>query len=84
MFSYTIVSSYTDSTPKRMGGAYYGVSYEEKILSDANPQKGTISDESPVGKALLNHIEGDVIIVSLPTGVNKKYRIIKIEDQILT
>lgn len=36
--------------------------------AEANPGKGLISDESPVGKALLGHKKGDVIIAEAPAG----------------
>ena len=45
---------------------------------DADPRSGRISNESPVGRALLGHKEGDEIIVSTPGGV-KEYTIIRIE-----
>jgi transcription elongation factor GreA len=36
---------------------------------EADPKTGQISDESPVGKALIGHKVGDVIEVSTPGGV---------------
>ncbi len=45
---------------------------------DANPSAGRISNESPVGKALLGHKAGDEVIVSTPGGV-KEYTILRIE-----
>src|SRR5579885_2487957 len=45
---------------------------------EANPTAGRISNESPVGKALLGHRVGDLVIVSTPGGV-KEYTIISIE-----
>lgn len=45
---------------------------------DADPRSGRISNESPVGKALLGHKAGDCIIVSTPGGV-KEYTILKVE-----
>lgn len=38
---------------------------------EADPKAGRISDQSPVGKALLGHKEGDEINVSTPGGVTK-------------
>lgn len=38
---------------------------------EANPGAGRISNESPVGKALLGHKVGDMIIVSTPGGVKE-------------
>jgi len=42
-----------------------------KIIStvEADPKAGLISDQSPVGKALMGHKEGDVVEVSTPGGV---------------
>ncbi|MDD5726865.1 MAG: transcription elongation factor GreA [Patescibacteria group bacterium] len=36
---------------------------------EAEPQKGLISNESPMGKAFLNHAKGDQIDVETPGGV---------------
>ena len=44
---------------------------------EANPTAGRISNESPVGKALLGHKVGDLVIVSTPGGV-KEYTILTI------
>jgi transcription elongation factor GreA len=44
---------------------------------EANPSSGRISNESPVGKALLGHKVGDQVIVSTPGGV-KEYTILTI------
>ena len=38
---------------------------------EAKPSAGLISNESPVGKALLGHKVGDVVIVSTPGGVKE-------------
>ncbi|QBD81951.1 transcription elongation factor GreA [Ktedonosporobacter rubrisoli] len=45
---------------------------------EANPGAGRISNESPVGRALLGHKPGDRVIVSTPGGV-KEYTIHSIE-----
>jgi transcription elongation factor GreA len=45
---------------------------------EAKPSAGLISNESPVGRALLGHKVGDLVIVSTPGGV-KEYTIIHIE-----
>jgi len=45
---------------------------------EADPSKKRISNESPVGKALLGHKPGDVVIVSTPGGV-KEYTILSIK-----
>lgn len=50
-----------------------------KIVSsiESDPEKNKISDESPVGKALLNKIAGDTITVKTPV-TTKTYKIIDI------
>ncbi len=45
---------------------------------EAKPSAGLISNESPVGKSLLGHKVGDLVIVSTPGGV-KEYTILSIE-----
>ena len=37
-------------------------------VAEADPDTGKISNESPLGRALLNHKEGDVIPVDAPAG----------------
>lgn len=44
---------------------------------EANPKAGLISDQSPVGKALLGHKEGDEVSVSTPGGITS-YTILSI------
>jgi len=44
---------------------------------EAQPSAGRISNESPVGRALLSHKVGDMVIVSTPGGV-KEYTILSI------
>lgn len=45
---------------------------------EANPDKGFISNESPIGKALLGKKKGDEVEVSVPAGVTK-YKVKKID-----
>ena len=45
---------------------------------EADPAKGTISEDSPFGKALLGHNEGEDITVDAPGGA-VKYKILKVE-----
>jgi transcription elongation factor GreA len=45
---------------------------------EANPSAGCISNESPVGKALLGHKIGDLVIVATPGGV-KEYTILSVK-----
>lgn len=44
--------------------------------AEANPREGKISNESPLGKALLNHRPGDIVTVEAPGG-SFKVKIIK-------
>ena len=48
-----------------------GTEEEYRIVgsTEADPLDGRISDESPVGKSLLNHAVGDVVEVETPSGV---------------
>ena len=36
--------------------------------NESNPREGKISDESPIGKGLIGHSEGDVVVVETPVG----------------
>lgn len=45
---------------------------------EADPRNGRISHESPIGKALLGHHEGDTVIAETPGG-QVKLKIIKID-----
>jgi transcription elongation factor GreA len=44
---------------------------------EANPDKGKISYESPIGKALLKHRVGEIVRVSTPAG-DTNFKILKI------
>ncbi len=57
-----------------------GVEVEYKIVgsTEADPLAGSISDESPVGKALLGHAVGDKVQVVTPTGAEVTYEILGI------
>ena len=46
--------------------------------AEANPREGRISNESPLGRALMNHREGDFVTVNAPDG-SFSVRIIKVE-----
>ena len=46
---------------------------------EANPSLGKISNESPVGRALLGHKVGDEIVVSSPMKTTYKIKKIKYE-----
>ncbi|SRR6266498_2491868 len=45
---------------------------------EADPRNGKISNESPIGKALMNHKVGDVVEAETPGG-KIKFKILKIE-----
>jgi transcription elongation factor GreA len=47
--------------------------------AEANPSQKKLSNESPVGKALLGHKRGDTVDVSLPSGRKRKLKITKID-----
>ncbi len=46
--------------------------------AEANPREGKISNESPIGKAILNHRSGEEVSVEAPGGTFK-VKIIKVE-----
>ena len=45
--------------------------------TEANPDAGKISDESPVGKGLLGHRVGDIVAIPVPNG-SVNYKILNI------
>lgn len=45
---------------------------------EADPRQGKISNESPIGSALMNHRVGDVVIAETPGG-KLKFKILKVE-----
>ena len=47
--------------------------------TEANPSENRLSNESPVGQALLGRKRGDVVTVSVPRGPSRKLKITKIE-----
>ncbi|MBQ2774592.1 MAG: transcription elongation factor GreA [Clostridia bacterium] len=46
--------------------------------SESNPSAGVISDQSPVGKALIGSSKGEVVDVQLPTGKVLKLKVLAI------
>jgi transcription elongation factor GreA len=63
-------------TIKENGGSsetYYIVG-----AAEANPREGKISNESPIGKAILNHRSGEEVSVEAPGGTFK-VKIVKVE-----
>ncbi len=61
----------------------YDMEFEEEVLyqvvgsTESDPVQGKISDESPVGKALLGHKAGDIVEVETPSG-SAKYEILEL------
>ncbi len=54
--------------------------YEIVGSQEANPKAGRISDDSPVGRALHTHREGDVVSVAAPAG-EVRLRILSVENK---
>jgi transcription elongation factor GreA len=46
--------------------------------TEADPSNGKLSNESPVGKALLGHKKGDEVTIQLPNR-SRKVKVTKIE-----
>jgi transcription elongation factor GreA len=58
--------------------------YDLVTPEEADPATGRISPSSPIGKSLLNHEEGDVVEVRVPSGT-KEYevtRLVTIHEQV--
>jgi transcription elongation factor GreA len=57
-----------------------GKSMEYSIVgsTEANPSENKLSNESPVGKALLGHKKGDSVDVVLPNGKSRTLKVTKI------
>jgi transcription elongation factor GreA len=55
------------------------VLYQIVGSAEAEPAENKLSNESPVGQALLGHKYGDVVTVQVPRGPNRKLKITKIE-----
>ena len=49
--------------------------------TEANSLEGKISNESPVGKALMGAHKGDIVEVELPSGI-MKYKVLEIQRNI--
>jgi transcription elongation factor GreA len=47
--------------------------------AEADPREHKLSNESPVGSALIGHKRGDVVTVDVPRGPKRKLKITKIE-----
>jgi len=57
---------------------YEAETYTIVGAAEANPREGKISNESPIGKAILNHEVGDAVHVETPDGTYK-VKIIKVK-----
>ncbi len=57
-----------------------GDKVEYKIVgsTESDPFNGMISDESPVGKAVLGHAAGDKVLVVMPSGAEATFEILSI------
>ena len=60
------------------GGSGKSLQYTIVGSTEANPSENKLSNESPVGKALLGHKKGDTVEVALPNGRRRKLKITKI------
>src|SRR3954467_13900762 len=47
--------------------------------AEADPSQSKLSNESPVGAALLGHKRGDIVTVAVPRGPSRKLKITKID-----
>lgn len=48
-------------------------------VAEADPAQQKLSNESPMGKALLGHKRNEIVTVEAPKGPKKKFKITKIE-----
>ncbi len=55
------------------------VKYRIVGSAEANPSENKLSNESPVGKALIGHKRGDVVSVPVPRGPARKLKVTKID-----
>lgn len=55
--------------------------YEIVGSQEANPMMGRISDDSPVGKALLGHAAGDIVSVEVQPGIFLKFKVLKVVSE---
>jgi transcription elongation factor GreA len=47
--------------------------------AEANPSENKLSNESPVGKAIIGHKKGETVEVTTPRGARLKYKIMEIK-----
>lgn len=60
-------------------GDYEPETYHLVGSNEANPREGKISHESPIGKAIRGHQQGDLVKVKLPNGETIEITILSIE-----
>ena len=60
-------------------GGYEPETYHLVGRNEANPSEGRISHESPIGKAIRGHKEGETVKVELPNGEIIEIKILTIE-----
>ena len=63
----------------REAGEEEAESYTIVGSQEADPMNGRISDESPMGRALMGHLRGETIAMEAPVGVIR-YEILNIEN----
>ena len=79
------------NTPKRSSNVHIGstvtvdMNGRERVFSivgaaESNAHEGKISNESPVGAALLGHKKGDKVTTTGPTGRDIEMTILKVEQ----
>ncbi len=62
----------------------FDVEFEEEVeytivgSTEANPDEGRISDESPIGSAILGHKADEVVDVVLPNGETIQFKVLEI------
>ena len=63
---------------------FVGDDEEEEYKSvgtvEADPMNNRISNESPVGKAIIGHKAGDIVDIEVPTGI-VQYEIVKVDHE---
>ncbi len=64
-------------TVQKVGGSEEPESYTIVGATEANPFEFKISNESPIGKAVLGNLKGDTVKVPTPSGV-VEYEIVKV------
>jgi len=62
----------------------YDVEFEEEVeytivgSTEADPNEGRISDESPIGSAILGHKVDEIVDVALPNGETIQFKVLEI------